>query len=37
VGVHENVADRRVAEQRLQRPKAEDVVDDLGEQGLALG
>ena len=37
IGVHEDVADRRIAEQRLERPEAEDVVEHLGEERLALG
>jgi hypothetical protein len=36
VGVDEDVADRRIAQQRLQRPQAEHVVEDLDEQGFAL-
>ena len=37
VGVDQDVADRRVAQQRLERPEAEDLVDDVGEDRLALG
>ena len=36
VGVDQDVVDRRVAEQRLERPEAEDVIEDFGEQGFAL-
>src|SRR5204863_2810917 len=36
VGVDEDVADRRVAEQRLQRAEPEHIVDELDEQRLAL-
>ena len=36
VGVDQDVADRRVAQQRLERPEAEDLVDDVGEERLAL-
>jgi len=36
VGVDQDVADRRVAQQRFERAEAEDVVDQLGEQRLAL-
>ena len=31
VGVDQDVADRRVAQQRLERPEAEDLVDDVAE------
>ncbi len=37
VGVDQDVADRRVAQQRLERPEAEDLVDDVAEDHLALG
>ena len=37
VGIHENVADRLVAQQRLERPEAEDFIDDVAENGVALG
>ena len=37
VGVDQDVADRRVAQQRLERPETEDFVDDVGEERLALG
>ncbi len=36
VGVDQDVADRRVAQQRLQRPEPEHVVEQLDEQRLAL-
>ena len=36
VGVDEDVADRRVAQQRLERPEPEDIVDELTEQRFAL-
>ena len=37
VRVDQDVADGRVAQQRLERTQAEDVVEELGEQRLALG
>ena len=37
VGVHQDVVDRRVAQQRLERPEAEDLVEDVAEDLLALG
>ena len=36
VGVDQDVADRRVAQQRLERPEAEHVVEQLAEQRFAL-
>ena len=36
VGVDQDVADRRVAQQRLERPEAEHLVDQLAEQRVAL-
>jgi hypothetical protein len=36
IGVHQDVAHRRVAEQRLQRPEAEDLVDYVAEDGVPL-
>ena len=36
VRIDENVADRRVAEQRLERSKPEHFVDDVGEEGFAI-
>ena len=35
VGVDQDVVDRRIAEQRLERPEAEHIVQDLGEQRFA--
>ena len=37
VGVDEDVVDRRVAQQRLERSEAEDLVEDVAEDRLALG
>ena len=37
VGVDEDVVDRRVAQQRLERPEAEDLVEDVAEDLLAFG
>ena len=36
VRVDQDVADRRVAQQRLERPETEHLVEDLAEQRLAL-
>ena len=36
VGVDQDVADRRIAQQRLERPEPEDFVDQLAEQDVAL-
>ena len=36
VGVDQDVADRRIAQQRLERSEAEDLVDDVPEERLAL-
>ena len=37
IGVDQDVADRRVAQQRLERSEAEDLVDDVAEDRVALG
>jgi hypothetical protein len=37
IRVDQDVVDRRVAQQRLERSEAEDVVEDFGEERLALG
>ena len=37
VAIDQDVADRRVAQQRLERPEPEHVVQNLGEQRFALG
>jgi hypothetical protein len=37
VGVDEDVVDVRIAEQRLERPEAEDFVEDVAEDQLSLG
>jgi hypothetical protein len=36
VGVDEDIADRRVAQERLERPEAEDFVDHVAEDRVAL-
>ena len=36
IGVDQDVADRRIAQQRLERPEPEDLVDDVAENRVAL-